>query len=57
MFVDPFLDPSHDPGDNDPVGGKPDPYWDPLRKATGPTRTWVTRMDLVAMTQHVELKL
>jgi hypothetical protein len=55
LFMDPYLDPSHDPGRNDPAGGKPDPYWDPLRKAMGHTRAWATRMDLAAAAPHPEL--
>jgi hypothetical protein len=52
LFMDPYLDPSHDTGRNDPVGGAPDPYWDTLRKAMGLTHTCATRMDLAAMAPH-----
>jgi hypothetical protein len=55
LFMDPYLDPSHDPGRNDPVGGKPDPYWDTLRKAMGQTRTYAERMNLAATVPHGEL--
>jgi hypothetical protein len=48
--MDPYLDPSHDPGRNDPVGGSPDPYWDTIRDAMGRTRSYATRMNLAAMT-------
>jgi hypothetical protein len=50
LFMDPYLDPSHDLGRNDPLRGKPDPFRHPLPKVMGPTRTRATRMDLVAMT-------
>jgi hypothetical protein len=50
--MDPYLDPSHDEGRNDPVGGRPDPYWDPLRNAMGHTRAYSTRMDLAAAQPH-----
>jgi hypothetical protein len=52
LFMDPYLDPSHDPGRNDPVGGSPDPYWDTLRQAMGRTRAYATRMDLAATAPH-----
>jgi hypothetical protein len=55
LFMDPYLDPSHDSGRNDPAGGKPDPYWEPLRQAMGQTRTWATRIDLAAAAPHGEL--
>jgi hypothetical protein len=55
LFMDPYLDPSHDPGRNDPVGGKPDPYWDPLRDAMGRTRACAERMNLAAALPHGEL--
>ena len=35
LFMDPYLDPSHDRGRNAPVGGRPDLYWEPLRAAMG----------------------
>jgi hypothetical protein len=55
LFMDPYLDPSHDPGRNDPAGGKPDPYWDPLRDALGRTRACAERMNLAAAVPHGEL--
>jgi hypothetical protein len=55
LFMDPYLDPSHDPGRNDPTGGKPDPYWDPLRDAMGRTRACAERMNLAAAVPHAEL--
>ncbi|MHB1037607.1 MAG: DUF6298 domain-containing protein [Pirellulales bacterium] len=55
LFMDPYLDPSHDPGRNDPAGGKPDPYWDPLREAMGLTRQYAARMNLARMVPHGEL--
>jgi hypothetical protein len=55
LFMDPYLDPSHDPGRNEPAGGKPDPYWDPLRKTMGQTRAWATRIHLADMVPHGEL--
>ncbi len=55
LFMDPYLDPSHDRGRNDPAGGKPDPYWDPLREALGLTRRYATRMNLAEMAPHGEL--
>ena len=44
LFIDPYLDPSHDPAHNNPAGGRPDPYWPPLRMAMGQTRTYSLRM-------------
>jgi predicted amidohydrolase len=55
LFMDPYLDPSHDRGRNAPSGGLPDPYWEPLRKAMGQTRTYATRMDLAAMVPRPDL--
>ncbi len=55
LFMDPYLDPSHDPGRNAPVGGKPDPYYDSLREAMGLTRTYAERMDLSRAIPHDEL--
>ncbi len=55
LFMDPYLDPSHDPGRNDPAGGRPDPYWDPLRDALGRTRACAERMNLAAAVPHDEL--
>jgi len=55
LFMDPYLDPSHDPGRNHPAGGKPDPYWDTLREAMGRTRACAERMNLAAMVPHDEL--
>ena len=42
-------------GRNNPAGGKPDPYWETLRKAMGHTRTIATRMNLAAMVPHDDL--
>ncbi len=55
LFMDPYLDPAHDAGRNNPEGGRPDPYWEPLRQAMGQTRRWAERLDLAAMTPHPEL--
>jgi len=55
LFMDPYLDPSHDPGRNNPAGGKPDPYWDVLREALGRTRVCAEHMNLAAATPHGEL--
>jgi hypothetical protein len=55
LFMDPYLDPSHDPGRNNPAGGKPDPYWETIRKAMGHTRTLVARMNLAAMVPRDDL--
>jgi hypothetical protein len=55
LFMDPYLDPSHDAGRNDPAGGRPDSYWEPLRKAMGQTRKYANRMDLAAMVPHDDL--
>jgi hypothetical protein len=55
QFMDPYLDPSHDPGRNEPAGGRPDPYWDTIRSAMGHTHTYATRMDLAAMAPHEAL--
>jgi hypothetical protein len=55
LFMDPYLDPSHDPGRNNPVGGQPDPYWDTLRKTMGVTRTVAERMNLATMKPLDEL--
>jgi hypothetical protein len=53
--MDPYLDPSHDPGRNDPAGGRPDVYWDPLRDAMGRTLAYAKRMNLEAAVPHEEL--
>ena len=53
--MDPYLDPSHDPGRNRPAGGKPDPYWDGLRDAMGRTRSCAAGMNLAAAVPHGEL--
>jgi len=55
LFMDPYLDPSHDPGRNNPAGGRPDSYWEPLRNAMGQTRAYALRMNLAAMVPHDEL--
>jgi hypothetical protein len=52
LFMDPYLDPSHDEGRNHPDGGRPDPYWDSLREAMGHTRAYAERIDLAAMVPH-----
>lgn len=46
LFMDPYLDPSHDPGRNHPDGPSPDPYWDAIRRAMGDTRAFAERMNL-----------
>jgi hypothetical protein len=53
--MDPYLDPSHDPGRNNPMGGRPDPYWDTLRDAMGRTRAYAERINLGATVPHDEL--
>jgi hypothetical protein len=55
LFMDPYLDPSHDPGRNQPLSGQPDPYWNTLRKAMGLTRTIAERMNLAGAKPHAEL--
>jgi hypothetical protein len=55
LFMDPYLDPSHDPGRNDPAGAKPDPYWDTIRDAMGRTRVCATRMNLAEMVPRGDL--
>ena len=55
LFMDPYLDQSHDPGRNDPVDGKPDKYWDSLRQAMGQSRRYAERMNLAAAIPHSEL--
>jgi hypothetical protein len=55
LLMDPYLDPSHDPGRNNPAGGRPDPYWDTLRDALGRTRACAERMNLAAAVPHSEL--
>jgi hypothetical protein len=55
LFMDPYLDPSHDPGRNNPAGGKPDSYWETLRNAMGQTRTFANRMNLAAMVPRDDL--
>jgi hypothetical protein len=55
LFMDPYLDPSHDKGRNSPVGASPDPYWDSIRKAMGDTRAYAMRINLAAMPPHGEL--
>jgi hypothetical protein len=55
LFMDPYLDPSHDRGRNHPGGSKPDPYWDALRDAMGETRLLAGRINLAAMTPHDDL--
>ncbi len=55
LFMDPYLDPNHDPGRNNPAGGRPDPYWDTLRDAMGWTLIYAERMNLAAMKPRFEL--
>jgi hypothetical protein len=55
LFMDPYLDPSHDPDRNDPAGGRPDPYWDTIRDAMGQTRRYARRMALAEMAPHAAL--
>lgn len=55
LFMDPYLDPSHDKGRNNPAGNKPDPYWDTLRDTMGDARRFAERMDLIAMAPRSEL--
>lgn len=55
QFMDPYLDPSHDPGRNSPDGTKVDPYWEPLRAAMGLSHTFATRMNLARAVPHPEL--
>jgi hypothetical protein len=55
LFMDPYLDPSHDPGRNSPAGGRPDPYWETLRNAMGQARAFAIRINLAAMVPHDEL--
>jgi len=55
LFMDPYLDPSHDPGRNTPADGKADPYWDTLRDALGRTRAYAERMNLAGAVPHDEL--
>jgi len=55
LFMDPYLDPSHDTGRNNPVGGQPDSYWETLRIAMGQTRSYAERMNLAAAVPHGEL--
>ena len=55
LFMDPYLDPSHDAGRNNPAGGRPDPYWDALRDAMSWTRAYAERMNLPAAVPHNEL--
>jgi hypothetical protein len=55
LFMDPYLDPSHDPNRNFPEGTKPDPYWEPLRNTMGMSRTFANRMNLARAVPHPEL--
>jgi hypothetical protein len=55
LFMEPYLDPSHDPGRNNPAGSRPDLYWDPLRDTLGRTRACAERMNLAATVPHGEL--
>jgi hypothetical protein len=55
LFMDPYLDPSHDPGRNKPDGYQPDGYWEPLRRAMGLARLEAARLDLARTVPHPEL--
>jgi hypothetical protein len=55
LFMDPYLDPSHDPGRNDPVGASPDPYWESLRRSMGQSRRYAEQMNLAAAVPRGEL--
>jgi hypothetical protein len=55
LFMDPYLDPSHDPGRNAPGEGKLDSYWEGLREALGQTRRYAERMHLATAVPHDEL--
>jgi hypothetical protein len=55
LFMDPYLDPSHDPGRNNPTGSMPDPYWDSLREAMGQARQYAGRMNLELAIPHADL--
>jgi Family of unknown function (DUF6298) len=55
LFMDPYLDPSHDKGRNNSVGASPDTYWDAIRKAMGDTRAYAMRMNLASMPPHEDL--
>ena len=55
LFMDPYLDPSHDRGRNNPADGKPDPYWDTIRDAMGHTRAYAQRINLTLALPHDEL--
>ena len=53
--MDLYLDLSHDHRRNNPVGGRPEPYWDTLRDAMGRTRAYAERTNLLATVPHNEL--
>ena len=55
LFMDPYLDPSHDPGRNNPADGQPDPYWDTICAAMGQSLHYATRMDLAKMLPRGDL--
>jgi hypothetical protein len=55
LFMDPYLDPSHDVGRNNPAGATPDTYWDAIRLAMGQTRAFALRMNLAAMVPREDL--
>ena len=55
LFMDPYLDPSHDRGRNTPSGDHPDRYWENLRRAMGEAREYAERMDLQRAVPHGEL--
>jgi hypothetical protein len=55
LFMDPYLDPSHDNGRNAPADNKPDLYYDGLREVMGQTRKYAEKMNLAAALPHPEL--
>lgn len=55
LFMDPYLDPSHDKGRNRSVGASPDAYWNAIRRAMGDTRTYAMRMNLAGMPPRGDL--
>jgi hypothetical protein len=55
LFMDPYLDPSHNPGRNNPLRGRPDTYWDVIRKAMGQSRVYALHINLAQMIPHGDL--
>ena len=53
LFMDPYLIPWS--SRNDPVGGNPDPAWDPFREALGETLAYARRVGLADMTPQPAL--